>query len=483
MKNLFLMMLLPLFVGACKTESTDVQVSLKVSENRRHLIKENGDPFLYLGDTAWELFHRLSREEADEYLQNRKEKGFTVIQAVVLAELDGLNTPNYYGDTPLIDLDPANPNEKYFEHVDYIVEKAEELGLFVGMLPTWGDKVPNDIGGVGPVVFNPENAENYGEFLGKRYRDKPIIWILGGDRKVDNETAHRIWSNMAKGLRNGDGGRHLISYHPRGVYSSSYWLHNEEWLDFNMYQTAHFHSFQKVYEHASHDYLLHPVKPTMDSEPAYEDIAKEFWTFEEWKRDSSVKDRFLDDDNLIQDREFYEKGYFTDYDVRVHGYWNLLSGTCGYTYGNNAVWQMFKRGDQPVIPCLYDWRTSLDRPGAQQIKYIKKLFEGRPFSKLLPDQSLIYGFNPKDENHIRSAVAEDGSFLMAYMAKGQPVSIVMKKVSGEIGNAWWYNPRNGEVTDIGEVENSGIREFVPPSSGLGNDWILVIEDPNTYKPL
>ena len=49
-----------------------------------------------IGDTAWELFHRLNREDAMMYLENRADKVFTVIKAVVLAELDGLdglNTP------------------------------------------------------------------------------------------------------------------------------------------------------------------------------------------------------------------------------------------------------------------------------------------------------------------------------------------------------------------------------------------------------
>src|SRR5437870_5689099 len=93
-----------------------------ISTNHRYLLKD-GKPFFWLGDTGWELFHRLTREEADEYLKRRAEQGFTMIQAVVLAEFDGLHTPNAYGDTPLINDDPAKPNEAYFKHVDYIIDK------------------------------------------------------------------------------------------------------------------------------------------------------------------------------------------------------------------------------------------------------------------------------------------------------------------------------------------------------------------------
>ncbi|HUT17637.1 MAG TPA: DUF4038 domain-containing protein, partial [Anaerolineae bacterium] len=111
---------------------------LQVAPNHRHLQYADGRPFLYLGDTAWELFHRLNAEEAEQYLENRAAKGFTVIQAVVLAERGGLEEPNANGDRALRDDDPAQPNEPYFRHVDWIVDRAEALGLVVGMLPTWG---------------------------------------------------------------------------------------------------------------------------------------------------------------------------------------------------------------------------------------------------------------------------------------------------------------------------------------------------------
>ena len=59
---------------------------LRVAANQRYLQYDDGTPLFYLGDTAWELLHRLNREEAQYYLSNRAAKGFTVIQAVALAE-------------------------------------------------------------------------------------------------------------------------------------------------------------------------------------------------------------------------------------------------------------------------------------------------------------------------------------------------------------------------------------------------------------
>lgn len=191
---------------------------LRVSDNNRFIVKKDGTPFFYLGDTAWELFHRLNREEADSYLKNRKEKGFTVIQVVVLAELDGLNDPNPYGHVPLGNNDPSKPLENYFQHVDYIVDKAEELGLYIGMLPTWGDKLNTMSWGTGPEIFTVENARFFGEYLGKRYADKPIIWIVGGDRTPREGTQDvAVWRSMAQGIVAGVGGndKALMTFHPQ----------------------------------------------------------------------------------------------------------------------------------------------------------------------------------------------------------------------------------------------------------------------------
>src|SRR5258706_15522579 len=116
-----------------------IMTMLRISDNRRFIVYDNGTPFFYLGDTAWELFHRCTLDEAEHYLRDRAAKGFTVIQAVALAEIDGLHVPNMQGDVPLIG-DPTRPNEAYFAHVDAVVELAASLGLQIGMLPASGDK-------------------------------------------------------------------------------------------------------------------------------------------------------------------------------------------------------------------------------------------------------------------------------------------------------------------------------------------------------
>ena len=213
---------------------------LRVSDNKRFLVYEDGTPFFYLGDTAWELFHRLNREQADHYLETRARQRFTVIQAVVLAEHE-FDSPTPMAIIRSSIMTRCSLWKRIFEHVDYIVDKAASLGLWTGMLPTWGDKW-NQKWGAGPEIFTPDNAFAWGEFLGRRYKDKPILWILGGDRPVENsenDTHAEIIRSMAAGLTAGDGGTHLRTFHPQGQQTSSQYFHAEDWLDFNMYQTGH----------------------------------------------------------------------------------------------------------------------------------------------------------------------------------------------------------------------------------------------------
>ncbi|MEM6645294.1 MAG: glycoside hydrolase family 140 protein [Bacteroidota bacterium] len=474
MKPLILSVLCGVFAGwTCV--STHGQ-SLAVSTDGRYLTEADGTPFLWIGDTAWELFHVLTREEALRYLDDRVAKGFSVIQAVVLAENDGLRRPNAYGHVPFDDLDPTRPAEGYFEHVDFIVEAAAARGLVMGLLPTWGDKVPSIHPGAGPLVFTPENARVYGQFLGARYREAPVVWILGGDRNIDSDESLAIWNAMAEGLADGDGGRHLMTFHPRGGSNSGYYLHKTSWLDFNMYQSGH-SRFVKVYEHASRSADFRPRKPFIEGEPAYEDIAVRFWEYMDFSQPGPqrVPEGVLDEQGLIQDRDHFAHGYITDYEVRVAAYWNFLSGAAGYTYGNNAIWQMLKGPENLQIPGLTTWEGALDRPGAQHLRHVRQLFTQRPFFRLAPDQSALFGQNPEGTKHTRVATALDGAFMVAYLAEGQSADLRLDHLQGEAVTAAWFDPRTGAVLPIAAALDGPRHRFEPPTQGKGQDWILVVD--------
>lgn len=419
---------------------------LRVSENDRFLVHEDGTPFFYLGDTAWELFHRLSLEESRAYLEDRARKRFTVIQAVVLAEMDGLHTANADGETPLIDDDPTRPNEAYFEHVDAVVDMAESLGLYVGMLPTWGDKW-NVKWGTGPVVFTRDNAGIYGRFLGERYRDKPIIWILGGDRTPDSENHMVIMRRMARGLSEGDGGRHLRTFHPQGGSSSAQWLHEEPWLDFNMLQSGHMARDMANYQLVRADYERVPPKPCMDAEPPYEDHAVN------WNP---------------------ANGWFDEYDVRKHAYWAVFAGGHGHTYGCHDIWQFLTPEREPVTHARTPWQEALSLPGAAQVPKLRALMESRPFLSRVPDQELIAWGQCSGGGHVQATRCAEGSYALIYVPlAGWRVGVDLERLSGHQWRAWWYDPRTGKAEPTGVHVTDAEAEFRSPADGP--DWVLVID--------
>jgi hypothetical protein len=436
--------------------------NLKVSENKHFLQFEDGTPFFYLGDTGWSLLHRLNKDETEKYLENRRAKGFTVIQTVALAELDGLNTPNAEGNKPLLNNNPVTPNDKYFEHVDWVIKKAEEKGIFIGLLPTWGDKW-NKKWGEGPPVFNPENAKSFGKFIGQRYKNYPnIIWILGGDRPVESETHRQVIVAMAEGVREGDGGKHLISFHPTGGSGSSHYFHNEPWLDFNMRQNGHSQSYTERYYMTFDDYRLEPAKPVIDGEPIYEDHPVNF------KPD--------------------QNGHSTATDVRRPLYWNLFSGAFGHTYGHHSVWQMWAPSRNPVNRPLMPWYEAIDQPGAAQMIYGRLLIESRPFLTRIPDSSIIVADKitssvPGNGSYRYVATRDEaGTYAMVYVPVGRKFSVRMDAIKGKVVVAWWFNPRNGEAKKIGKYSNTATQTFNTPTPGENLDWILVLDDASKKYP-
>lgn len=420
---------------------------LKVSENKRFLVFKDGTPFYYLGDTGWELFHRLNKDETEKYLENRRAKGFTVIQAVALAELDGLNTTNAEGNKPLINNDPLRPNEAYFAHIDWVIKKAQEKGIFIGLLPTWGDKVDKRWG-IGPVIFNKENAFRYGQWIGNRYKDfQNIIWINGGDRDGggDNKV---IWDAIGEGVKSVDK-NHLMTFHPWGERSSSEWFQNSSWLDFNMSQTGHGQRNYAIYKRIIvRDYDLKPVKPCFDGEPRYEDHPVN------WNPDVL--------------------GWFDDADIRQAMYWNLFSGGFGHTYGCHPIWQMLAPGRDPVGLARHNWYDDLDLPGASDLIHGRRLLESRPFLSRIPDQSLIVpSYYPETDYVV--ATRGDG-YAFVYFPTGWAAEIYLDKIDAKTINAYWFDPQKGEAKMIETVPGTGTRKFTPPTNGRGNDWILVLDD-------
>jgi len=436
------------------------QPGIKVHPNGRYFTRQNGEPFFWLGDTGWLLLTRLNREEAERYLEDRRRKGFNVIQVMLL---HSLSATNVYGDSALTARNVAMPKTTpgnaftdkeqydYWDHVDYVAGLAAAKGICLALVPVWGANVKN-----GKVT--EAQAEHYAGFLANRYKSKSnIIWMNGGDIQGSDYT--KVWNRIGATLHtlNPD---HLVTYHPRGRTSSATWFHNEDWLQFNCVQSGHrsyaqdtsksdLHYGEDNWKYIQSGYRLQPAKPVIDAEPSYENIPYGLHdtTQPRWK----------------------------DSDVRRYGYWSVFAGAAGYTYGDNSVMQMLRPTDTEIsYGAKAFWYDAINDPGAGQVQYLKKLMLSRPYFERVPDQQLIAGDAGTKYNWLAATRGNNYAFIYTY--NGRNIKIVMGRITGAKVKASWYNPRNGSATPAGEFPNKGILEFNPPGQPAnGNDWVLILD--------
>jgi len=312
-----------------------------------------------------------------------------------------------------------------------------ELGLVAVLLPTWGDKLPESPWGVGPQVFTPANALTFGRFLGNRYRNAAVLWMVGGDRPVKTDLQLDIWRKLATGLR--ETSDHLITFHPNGGQSSSQYVHNEPWLAFNTIQSGHHGWTHPLETKLTHDLALSPRRPVLNSEPCYENhpvMSEGWWPF---------------------------GGWFDELDVRNAAYRSVFSGCCGHTYGCHDVWQMYDPAvNPPINHARTPWQNAIDLPGAKQMQHLRALIESDAGW-----QPIAQTINPACPATLQASSGRQ----VTYIAAESVVSFIephLQKLGAmdEKKTARCFDPRSGEYRAV-----SGSRSQVPDTT---LDWILEI---------
>jgi len=129
------------------------------------------------------------------------------------------------------------------------------------------------------------------------------------------------------------------------------------------------------------------------------------------------------------------------------------------------------------------WQSALGSPGSRSMTHFGKLFASRPWSLLVPDyaETIVSGNRGSigGSDYVMAARASDGSVIMAYLPKGQTVTVDMSRVAGGAADAWWYDPENGNPQYLGEFPTSGSQDFTPPDN---SDRVLVIDNADTGFP-
>ncbi len=435
-------------------------------------VTEDDKPFFYTACTGWELFHKLTFKEATVYIDNRASKGFNVIQAVAVAELDGLNTPSYEGrHLPFSRIDTLSINDAYFEHVKNVVQYANSKGLYVALVPMWGSYFVPAEGSQAKPVFDEDSIAPFIDYLARKMAGLGIIWMLGGDRCYLERSHKHVMRLMADGIRNVSGQSQLITAHTQGGRSLYDMLDQPGWLDFLTWQTGHMGAAYPAWWPIEHDYNRQS-KPVVNAEPCYEShpIMNEY--------------AFTRSDGVSR---------FTDTHIRRASYWSVFAGSAGITYGCYSLWQMRREEDEAIaIPesaasaysgdAIPYWHQSLDYPGAFQIGILRRFISELPESeRRVPANELLLSDNPLGIRHVRVLRHPDNRWVAAYIPHQQTITLDVRCFGVDGLEIYWFNPIYGITNKMSDtITESLILNMTTPMNE--QDWILVLRAKAQARP-
>jgi hypothetical protein len=400
---------------------------VKVSPNHRYFVDQKGKPVFWLGTTQWQLFRGYTLEDAKTIVEKTAGHSFAFAQVMLMGVGDG-TTPNVYGQKAWIDNNPLTPNEAYFKNVDAVLRAAAESNLSISMTlyhQRYGK------------FITVKNARAWAKWLALRYKDAPnIVWSM--TPRAEQEFVP-VLRELAAGLREGDGGRHLITFKPDPAPFSSSFIHGEPWLDFDSMQT--WNRVELIYPFITKDFNLKPTKPVLMAEGAYEAGS--------------------------------EYGFaVTPLWVRRQAYYSYLAGA-HHTYGHNDSWR--------ILPT---WKQALDAPGAVQLGILKKALTDREeWWLLVPDQSILVSGGRTDGKLLNLAARhEAGRWAMVYLAEKAKVAVDITKIKGSRVSVLGIDPRTGDSTFVGTFGPTGVVTFTTPDGWEDALLVLSVIGKGYYNP-
>ncbi|MEM8831517.1 MAG: DUF4038 domain-containing protein [Cyanobacteria bacterium P01_G01_bin.19] len=381
-----------------------VPTKLRIDDSQRFLVRADGSPFVWIGDTFW-LFSKLTRQQRIQLLDDRQSKGYNVVMIRV-----GMG--NEKVDEPIGFEGNLEPIESHFQEIDHLVAEANQRGMYVAIATGWWQIIQD---------YDATALYNFGKFIGDRYKDNNnVIWLSAGEsgghlrrQKLDLERVR----SLVRGIRDGDTGNKLLTIHgdfERGTSISPM----NTLVDFNNWQTSQWccpddlprkdERNWTVWQAITYDYQQSPTKPTLDIEAWYENT------------------------NLGGGTPA------APFNIRRRAYFSIFAGGFGHSYGGSGVWD-----------AMADFDRALQLEGSVQIGYLSQLLHalGSDFLKLRPAQSIIVRGQSDDyDRHIQATMANDGSYGLVYTAGQRDFALDLSSFNTESISAMWFNPRTNELS-------------------------------------
>ena len=349
---------------------------LKISENNRQFEYADGTPFFWLADQWWHGMTTRFKwpEDFQTLTADRKEKGFSVIGFAVAFPCDiepfdprGENEAgNPWFDSSFTSINPA-----YFDLTDLRINHLLSQGIVPNIMGSWGYYIK---------WAGEENMKAHYRYLIARYAAYPITWTLAGEVTLayytdlgENWDFYKAqfrdqWSEVGRYLQANDPYNRLVTVHPGpGIWDGKPPLDDMSVLDFIFLQSGHnnFKTLSRAVSQVNENLELYPGKPVLHGEVCFEGMKGSSWN-----------------------------------DIQRFLFWsNLLSGTAGFSYGVEGIWQFNTEeelfGASPVgnvwgnIP----WEEAMHYKGSAEVGIGKKLMENFEYWRFEPHPEWIEANN------------------------------------------------------------------------------------------
>lgn len=383
------------------------QFPLAVHASGRYLVDSSGDPFFLHGDTPWSLVAQLTNAQVDTYLNDRAAKGYTALLFNAIEHNFSSQTPKYLnvdGVAPFTTMtDYDSGMTAYWNRLDYIVNAAKALGIFVFINPSyWG------FNGGAEGWFSEEQAQSnaelqaYGVMLAQRYTQGNVGWSLGGDYDGNQTARVKQWNIMTgiRSVRTTD----IVMVHP--LQGSGY----PTWNNFSqsLYPGLNLntvYTYGEAYVPLLTEYGRAGPIPVIGQEFIYEN----------------------------------EQGVSAA-TLRRQAYQCLTNGACGQFFGNNPVWFLGS-----------GWPTALNSTGYQQQAILKTFVDSFEWWKLAPSTgtALVTSSLGSGSARVCPTLASDGTFAWVWKPASGNVTVNMAALSGvPFVRARFFNPTDGTYSTV-----------------------------------
>jgi hypothetical protein len=409
---------------------------VRLARDRRHFAHEDGAPFFWIADSAWNGARVSAPQDWDTYARIREAQSFTAVQWAVAPGEDGVQQSAF----TLKDKDGIRINPDFFQRLDSKVEALGRAGLLSVIAPFWS---LDDVAG---NTLQQDQQTLLLRYMVARWGANPVAWVLAfeGDSRLQDAASPAGPGRAVFG----EGDHAPVILFVRHAWAATDEFRNDPWIDALGYATG-----------------SNPGSPPAKA------------LLETWTRD--IGRPVLNVAPPLENGIAPENGRRITADETRHAIWSSLlqSPPAGISYGAEGVvhWDTtVQRAEAATSGMdLPVWQKSLFLPGARQMATLATVFNAIEFWRVRPAPGTLAA-QPGQESLNDGAVAAGTvtrDLTLVYVPGNRAVELLIEDLPASPLVAW-TDARTGEQASAVGVVKGRLCQFPAPDSG---DWLLVLK--------